>query len=77
MIGYMDLLFFEIRCLRLHEKWLRKGEMSIAKTLDNLMKMFTAGSYYACPVCRNIEFGKPPDKCPFCGVNAKDFVEVS
>jgi len=35
------------------------------------------GSHYVCPVCGNIEFGKPPEKCPFCGVDAKDFVEVS
>ncbi len=35
------------------------------------------GSYYVCPVCGNIEFGKLPDKCPFCGVDASDFVEVS
>ncbi|MBL7212712.1 MAG: rubrerythrin family protein [Desulfobacteraceae bacterium] len=34
-------------------------------------------SYYICPVCGNIEFGKPPGKCPFCGVDAMDFVEVS
>jgi rubrerythrin len=35
------------------------------------------GSYFVCPVCGNIEFGKPPDKCPFCGVDARNFVEVS
>ena len=35
------------------------------------------GSYYICPVCGNIEFGKAPDKCPFCGVDASDFIEVS
>ncbi len=35
------------------------------------------GAYYVCPVCGNIEFGQPPDKCPFCGVDANDFVEVS
>ncbi len=34
-------------------------------------------SYYVCPVCGNIEFGKPPAKCPFCGVDASDFVSVS
>ena len=33
--------------------------------------------YYVCPVCGNIEFGKPPAKCPFCGVDASDFVSVS
>ena len=37
----------------------------------------TVGSYYVCPVCGNIEFGKPPGKCPYCGVDANDFVEVS
>ena len=36
-----------------------------------------SGSYYVCPVCGNIEFGKPPAKCPFCGVDASDFVSVS
>lgn len=35
------------------------------------------GAYYVCPVCGNIEFGKPPDKCPFCGVDGKKFVEVA
>ena len=35
------------------------------------------GSYYVCPVCGDIEFGKAPDKCPFCGVDASDFMEVS
>ncbi|MGD8847301.1 MAG: rubrerythrin family protein [Desulfobacteraceae bacterium] len=36
-----------------------------------------SGAYYVCPVCGNIEYGKPPAKCPFCGVDAKDFKEVT
>ena len=36
-----------------------------------------SGSYYVCPICGNIEFGQPPAKCPFCGVDANDFVAVS
>ncbi len=32
--------------------------------------------YYVCPVCGNTVAGKPPKKCPYCGVDAKDFVEV-
>lgn len=36
-----------------------------------------AGSYYVCPVCGNIEFAKPPAKCPFCGVDASKFEPVS
>jgi len=35
------------------------------------------GSFFVCPVCGNIEFGMSPDKCPFCGVDASDFVAVS
>jgi rubrerythrin len=35
------------------------------------------GAYYVCPICGNIEYGKPPAKCPFCGVDAKDFTAVS
>ena len=33
--------------------------------------------YYVCPVCGNTVKGNPPKKCPFCGVDAKDFVEVT
>ena len=36
-----------------------------------------SGSYYVCPVCGNIEFGRPPAKCHFYGVDANDFVTVS
>ncbi|PKL65852.1 MAG: rubrerythrin [Methanomicrobiales archaeon HGW-Methanomicrobiales-3] len=32
---------------------------------------------YLCPVCGNIETGKLPDKCPICGVFAKQFREVT
>jgi rubrerythrin len=31
---------------------------------------------YLCPVCGNIEFGKPPDSCPICGVKGEKFVRV-
>jgi len=34
------------------------------------------GSYYVCPVCGNVEFGNPPAKCPFCGVDASKFTEI-
>jgi rubrerythrin len=34
-------------------------------------------SYYVCPLCGNTVAGKPPSKCPYCGVDAKDFVEVT
>ncbi|MCF8144550.1 MAG: rubrerythrin family protein [Deltaproteobacteria bacterium] len=58
--------------------------MSIGPVITRLISQaigdpdgYEEGSYYICPVCGNIEFGKPPNKCPFCGVDGKDFVEVS
>jgi rubrerythrin len=51
----------------------------IAKLINQAMSSPDAGeegAYYVCPLCGNIEFGKPPAKCPFCGVDATDFAEV-
>ncbi len=33
--------------------------------------------FYLCPVCGHIEFGKPPETCPVCGVKAAKFVQVA
>ena len=52
----------------------------ITKLISKAIGHFDAdesGPYYVCPVCGNIEFGKPPAKCPYCGVDASDFVSVS
>ncbi|OPX64248.1 MULTISPECIES: rubrerythrin family protein [unclassified Methanoregula] len=32
---------------------------------------------FLCPVCGNIELGKPPEKCPICGVFGKQFREIT
>ena len=32
---------------------------------------------YLCPFCGDIEFGKPPDKCPICGAPASKFQKVA
>jgi rubrerythrin len=47
----------------------------ISKAIGNL-DLNEDGSYYVCPVCGNIEYGKPPGKCPFCGVDSSLFVEI-
>ena len=31
---------------------------------------------YLCPVCGNIEFGKPTEKCPICGTLAEKYIMV-
>jgi rubrerythrin len=30
--------------------------------------------FYLCPVCGNIEFGKPTEDCPICGTKAEKFI---
>ena len=30
---------------------------------------------YLCPVCGNIEFGKPPENCPICGTLGSKFIK--
>jgi rubrerythrin len=32
---------------------------------------------YLCPFCGDIEFGKPPDKCPICGAPAAKFQKIA
>ena len=31
---------------------------------------------YLCPVCGDVEFGEPPDKCPICGAPSSKYVKV-
>jgi rubrerythrin len=31
---------------------------------------------YLCPVCGDIEFGEPPEKCPLCGAPSARYVKV-
>jgi len=32
---------------------------------------------YLCPVCGHLEFGKPPEKCPICGLPAARYQKIS
>ena len=34
-------------------------------------------TFYLCPVCGNIEFGAPPDKCPVCGAPGTKFTQMA
>jgi rubrerythrin len=36
----------------------------------------SAMDVYLCPVCGDIEFGAPPEKCPICGAPASRFQKV-
>lgn len=47
--------------------------------LDTLLggKDLPTGEIYICPVCGDIEFGTPPEKCPICGAMAKFYEKVA
>lgn len=36
----------------------------------------TESDFYLCPVCGHIEFGKPTEACPICGVKAEKYIQV-
>ncbi len=39
-------------------------------------KDLTEAEFYLCPVCGNIEFGKPTEACPVCGTKPDKFVLI-
>ncbi len=39
-------------------------------------KDLTVTDFYLCPICGHIEFGKPTDPCPICGLKAEKYVLV-
>lgn len=52
---------------------LYKLALSAAETGKDL----TETEFYLCPVCGNIEIGKPEDKCPVCGTLASKFIKLN
>ena len=39
-------------------------------------KDLTTMDVYLCPVCGDVEFGEPPEKCPICGLAGSKYVKV-
>jgi rubrerythrin len=39
-------------------------------------KDLTQVEFYLCPVCGNIEFGKPTEACPICGTKPDKFIQI-
>lgn len=55
-------------------------EMVHAKLLKNFLKDPDANPeslYYVCPVCGHTVLDKAPKKCPYCGVDEKNFITVT
>ena len=63
---------FAVKAERVHAG-LFKQALDAMKAGADLAQM----DVYLCPFCGDIEFGKPPDKCPICGAPAAKFQKVA
>ena len=60
-----------------------KAEEVHARLYEKALNLLKSGSdmgrdkIYLCPVCGNIEIGKPPERCPICAVFGKQFREIT
>jgi rubrerythrin len=63
-------------------KWAVEAEEVHAKLYSAALKAVSEGkdleetNFYLCPLCGHIEFGKPTEACPICGLPAEKYVEV-
>ena len=62
---------FAVKAEAVHAELYKKALEAAAQGAD-----LAEARFYLCPVCGNIEFGVPPEKCPICGTPAAKFVEV-
>jgi len=65
------MLRFALDAEQVHAR-LFKEALAAMKAGQDLSTM----DVYLCPVCGDIEFGAPPDKCPICGAPASKYVKV-
>jgi rubrerythrin len=65
------MLGFALGAEQVHAK-LFKEALAAMKAGQDLSTM----DVYLCPVCGDIEFGTPPDKCPICGAPASKYQRV-
>ncbi len=62
--------------------WALGAEQVHAKLFREALAAMKAGKdlstmdVYLCPVCGDIEFGEPPERCPLCGAPASRYVKV-
>jgi rubrerythrin len=63
-------------------KFALSAEQVHAKLFGEALAAMKAGQdlstmdVYLCPICGDIEFGTPPDRCPICGAPASKYVKV-
>jgi rubrerythrin len=65
------LLAYALAAEQVHAR-LFKEALAAMKAGKDLSTM----DVYLCPVCGDIEFGEPPERCPLCGAPAARYVKV-
>jgi len=53
-----------------------KALYKIALAAAEQGKDLDTGEIYLCPICGNIEFGKPESNCPICGTIASKYIHL-
>jgi rubrerythrin len=62
--------------------WANRAEKVHAGLFTQALEAMKAGKdlsqmeVYLCPICGDVEFGVPPDKCPICGAPAAKFQKI-
>jgi rubrerythrin len=62
---------YAVKAEQVHDKLYRMALEAVGQGND-----LAETSFYLCPICGHIELGKPPEKCPICGVKASAFVQL-
>ena len=62
---------FALKAEKVHAELYKKALEAVEHGKD-----LEAG-FYLCPVCGNIEFGEPPERCPICGTRKDKFTAVA
>jgi rubrerythrin len=65
------MLGFANEAEKVHARLFREGLAALEAGKD-LSKM----DVYLCPVCGDVEFGEPPDKCPICGAPKAKYQKI-
>jgi rubrerythrin len=62
---------YALKAERIHAELYRKALDAASQGKD-----LTDTEFYLCPVCGNIEIGRPSDPCSICGAKADKFVQI-
>lgn len=66
------MLGFATKAEQVHARLFKQAADALKAGAD-----LTQMDVYLCPICGDLEFGNPPEKCPICGAPASKFVKVA